>query len=144
MSGWLFPDPQRRIPGRRTLNIALRTAHLATFGALLGGHLFDVDPARLLPFLWATVASGVALTAMEIAATGEWLFMLQGIAVLAKLVLLLLVPLFWDQRVVLLLLVVVIASVGSHMPARLRHYSLLRGRVLTPPPRRESDLAGSR
>lgn len=137
---WLFPETPRRIPGRRILNVALRTAHLATFGALLGGHLFDVEPARLVPFLWATIASGAALTALEIAATAEWLFMLQGIAVLAKLALLLLVPLFWDQRVALLLAVVVIASVGSHMPARLRHYSLLRGRVLTPPPR-ESDLA---
>ena len=54
----LFPDPPRRIPRHRALGLTLRTAHLMTFGALLGGHFFDVDPARLLPFLVATIASG--------------------------------------------------------------------------------------
>ena len=33
---------------RRAWNIALRTAHLAAMGVLLGGHAFDVDPERLM------------------------------------------------------------------------------------------------
>jgi hypothetical protein len=96
-----------------------------TFGALLGGHVFEVDPSRLLPFLVATVLSGAGLMALEMSATCAWLFMGKGLAVLAKLLLLASVPLFWEQRVPLLLFVVVVASVGAHMPARLRHYSLL-------------------
>jgi hypothetical protein len=118
---FLFPIPPRRIPRHRALGLALRTAHLMTFGVLLGGHLFDVDPARLKPFLLATIASGVALLALELASTCAWLFMGKGLIVLVKLAVLLSVPLFWEYRVPLLLLVVALASVGSHMPSRFRH-----------------------
>jgi hypothetical protein len=117
----LFPDPPRHIPRHRALGIALRTAHLMTFGTLLGGHLFDVDPARLQPFLFATIATGAALMALELASTCAWLFMGKGLVVLFKLGLLLMVPLFWDHRVALLLLIVAVASVGAHMPSRFRH-----------------------
>lgn len=123
----LFPDPPRAIPAHRAISIALRTAHLMTFGTLLGGHVFDIDHSRLLPFLLATIVTGVALMAVELASTCAWLFMGKGVAVLLKLLLLAAVPLFWEQRVSILLLIVVIASVGSHMPSRFRHYSLLSG-----------------
>lgn len=122
---FLFPVPPRHIPRHRALGLALRTAHLTTFGALLGGHLFDVDPARLRPFLLATIASGVALLGLGLASTCAWLAMGKGLAVLVKLALLLMVPLFWEYRVPLLLLVVAIASVGSHMPSRFRHRCVL-------------------
>jgi hypothetical protein len=131
----LFPDPPRRIPGHRWTGVVLRTAHLAAFGVLLGGHVFGVDPARLEPLLLAAVASGAAMMALEMAATCQWLFLVKGAAVVAKLGLLLLVPLFWEQRVALLLLVLVVASVAAHMPARLRHHSLLTGRTVAPPAR---------
>jgi len=121
----LFPDPPRQIPRHRALGLALRTAHLMTFGALLGGHLFAIDPARLKPFLLATIATGVGLMALELASTCAWLFMGKGLAVLAKLVVLLMIPLFWDHRVALLLLTVALASLGSHMPARFRHRCFL-------------------
>lgn len=116
---------------RRALSIALRTAHLAVFGLLLGGHAFAVDPVRLLPALWLTVLTGIGLAAAEMYATGPgWILQGKGLAVLAKLGLLLLVPVFWEARVPLMLAVVVIASVGSHMPARFRHYSIARRRVI--------------
>ena len=121
----LFPDPPRHIPRHRALGIALRTAHLMTFGTLVGGHLFDVDPARLMPFLFATIATGAALMALELASTCAWLFMGKGLVVLLKLGLLLMVPLFWEHRVALLLLIVAVASVGAHMPARFRHRCFL-------------------
>lgn len=117
----LFPDPPRNIPHHRAFSVALRTAHLMTFGTLLGGHLFDVDPGRLVPFLFATVAAGGTLLGLELASTFGWLFMGKGLAVLLKLGLLLMVPLFWEHRVGLLLLIVAVASVGAHMPARFRH-----------------------
>jgi hypothetical protein len=40
------------------------------------------------------------------------------------------VPLFWDYRLPILLAVVVIASVGSHMPARFRYYSVLQREII--------------
>jgi hypothetical protein len=122
--GWrarLFPDPPRRIPQSRSLNIALRTIHLVTFAVLLGGHVWGVEEQRLLPSLWLTVGSGVGLMALEVATTGRWVFEASGLLVVAKLALLLAVPLFWESRVALLLAVVVLAAVGSHMPRRWRH-----------------------
>ena len=58
------------------------------------------------------------------------LFLGKGVLVLLKLAILLNIPSFWDHRVTLLLVVVVIAPLGSHMPARHRHYSFLHCRVV--------------
>lgn len=139
----LFPDPPRRIPRHRALGISLRTAHLMTFGALLGGHLFEVDFARLQPFLLATIASGLGLMALELSSTCAWLFMGQGVAVLIKLTLLLMVPVFWEHRVALLLLVVVVASIGSHMPSRFRHRLVLPSLARLCAPTRDGRVEGA-
>ena len=128
---WVLPQETRRWPGSRAVSIALRTLHLAAFGILLGGHAFAVEADRLLPYLYLTVLSGLGLIALEIYAVGlYWLVLGKGIMVQAKLLLLLLIPVFWEARVVLLLLVVGIASVSSHMPSRFRHYSFLHRRVI--------------
>jgi len=126
MRAWLCPVPPRQIPGRRALSVAFRTAHLATFGVLLGGHVLGVEPARLTPFLVGTAVSGVLLVMLDLASTCEWVFEGRGLAVAAKLGILALVPWLWEQRVLLLLLVVVVASVGAHMPGRFRHRSFRR------------------
>lgn len=116
---------------RRVLSIALRTVHLASFGILVGGHAFVIEADRLVPALYVTILSGVGLMALEVFANGlHWFLLGKGVSVLLKLGILVLVPVFWDHRLMLLLLVVVIASVGSHMPARFRHYSFLRHRVV--------------
>ncbi|MBI4607593.1 MAG: hypothetical protein HY726_01120 [Candidatus Rokubacteria bacterium] len=60
----------------------------------------------------------------------HWLFLGKGLVVLGKLVLLLSVPLFWEVRVPLLFAVVILASVGAHMPARYRNYSVIFRREL--------------
>ncbi|MFQ5899015.1 MAG: hypothetical protein ACE5JN_12340, partial [Candidatus Methylomirabilia bacterium] len=130
---WLFPEQARLLPGARMWSIGFRTVHLAAFGLLLGGHAFAADSQKLLPYLWLTILSGAGLIAVEVYAEGlYWVFLGKGIMVLVKLGLLLAIPIFWEARVGLLLLVVGIASVGSHMPARYRHYSLLHRRLIVP------------
>ena len=129
---WPAPDPPRRVPHARAWNVALRTLHLMAFGILVGGHFWGVPAEPLYPALWITVASGAALMGLEIYQNAQWLFLVKGLAVLAKLALLLLVPFFWEARVPLLLAVVALSSVGAHMPARFRHYSVLHQRVLLP------------
>ena len=114
----------------RLWNIAARTTHLAAMGILLGGHAFDRSRENLLPYLVATVITGVALAALEAGPRLLWFHQLRGLMTLAKLVLLAGVPLFWPQRMVLLLVVVVLGSVGSHMPARYRYYSVVYREVI--------------
>jgi hypothetical protein len=130
---WLCPEQARVFPKARAWSIAFRTLHLAAFGIFLGGHAFQVEAGKLLPSLWLTILSGLGLIALEVYQEGfYWLVLGKGILVLIKLTVLLLIPVFWEARVVLLLLVVGIASIGSHMPACYRHYSLLHRRVIEP------------
>ena len=122
----------RQVPHARAWNVGLRTLHLMAFGILLGGHFWGVRAEALFPALWFTVATGALLMGLEVYQNPLWLFLGKGLVTLAKLGLLLLVPLFWETRVALLFLVVAVASVGSHMPARFRHYSILHRRVVLP------------
>jgi hypothetical protein len=115
--------------------MGLRTVHLMAFGILLGGHVWDVQADLLLPALGATVGSGAALMGLELYKSLHWVFLGKGLVVLGKLALLLAVPFFWEARVPILLAVVALSSIGAHMPARYRHYSVLLGRVLEREPR---------
>ena len=114
----------------RWWNIAFRTAHIAATGILLGGHAFGVSRERLLPSLCCSVATGIALAISEAGTSWVWFHQLRGLMTMGKVILLGAVPIFWDWRLPIVLAVVVIASVGSHMPARLRYYSVLYGEVI--------------
>lgn len=126
----LFPDRQRKLPHARAWNIALRTAHIAVSGILFGGHVFDIAAERLLIWLYLSILTGVGLIVIEAYPSCRWFYQGRGVFVLAKLVLLGIIPVLWDYRVAILSVVIVIASVGSHMPGRFRYYSLLHRRVL--------------
>jgi hypothetical protein len=121
----------RSLPYARAWNISARTAHIAAISVLVGGHAFDVPRGQLLPVLWLAIITGAALVFLEaFSLTYRWLFQGRGLMVVAKLVLLVVIPLAWSVRLPILLAVIVLASVGSHMPARFRYYSVLERRVL--------------
>ena len=114
----------------RALNIALRTAHIGAMGVLLGGHAFDVTPERLKLSLWLTIGTGVVLAAIEAGPRLSWFHQGCGLMTMAKVALICAVPLAWDYRLPILLAVIVIGSVGSHMPGRYRHYSVVYRKVV--------------
>jgi hypothetical protein len=114
----------------RALNIALRTAHIAAMGILLGGHAFDLPPEQLKLSLWLTIGTGVAMIAVEAGRRLLWFHQGRGLMTMAKLVLLCTVPLAWEYRLPILLAVVALGSVGSHMPARYRYYSVYYHEVI--------------
>jgi hypothetical protein len=125
------PDHDPDVPMTRAVNIVFRTAHIAAMGTLLGGHAFDVSPARLKLSLLLTIATGLALAASEIGGFRLlWFHQGRGVMTLLKLALICVVPFAWEHRLPILLAVVVIASVGSHMTARFRYYSVLRREVI--------------
>jgi hypothetical protein len=128
---WLSPESSRHWPGSRAWNIGFRTAHLLCTGVLLGGHAFDVPAERLYVSLWGAIGTGIGLIVLEAYPGARWLYQGQGLMVLAKLALLSLVPFLWTHRFELLIGVVILASVGSHMPARFRYYSVIHRRVLS-------------
>jgi hypothetical protein len=122
--------PRSSLLSTRAWNIAIRTAHIATMGILLGGHAFDVPKADLESSHWWCIGTGLVLVALEAGPRLLWFHQGRGLMVLAKMSLIGMVPFFWDYRLPILLVVVVLASVGSHMPARFRYYSVLRREVI--------------
>jgi len=126
--------PSRRgWPRARVWNVLFRTVHIAATGLLLGGHAFGAQPAQLYLLLATAVATGLALIGLELATTPGWAYQGCALFVYAKLALVCLVPVAWAYRVPILLGVVVLASVGSHAPRSLRHYSIREKRVMIGP-----------
>ena len=128
--GPFFPWPPRRLPWARPVQVALRTVHVAAMALVLGGLAFGVPDVRLHAAGVVTVASGVGLLAVELAKTGVFLYTGAGVASILKLALLLLGHVFPVARFELYLAATLLASVGSHMNGRFRHYSLRDGRTL--------------
>jgi hypothetical protein len=112
------------------MSIALRTAHIAAVGILLGGHAFEVPAVRLLPWLYLSIISGAGLIGLELYSSCKWLYQGKGVLVLFKLLLIAAVAVFWKQRLWLLLAALVLGSIGSHMPGRFRYYSFIHRRVI--------------
>ena len=96
----------------------------------MGGHAFDVSPEDLRAVLWLCVGTGGALAALEAGPSLVWFHQGRGLMTIAKLLLVAAVPLFWPYRLGILLIVVILGSVGSHMPARFRYYSVIRREVI--------------
>lgn len=105
--------------------MAFRTVHIAAISVLVGGHVFSIPPERLLAWLWVAIFSGAALMAIEVYPSVDWLAEGAGLVVLVKLALLCIVPFAWGARVPLLFTALALASVGSHMRGRYRHYSVI-------------------
>ncbi len=103
---------------------------MLAFGAYYGGHLFAEDPEVLVPALAAVVVTGVSFAAFEIWSAPAWLHQLRGVCTYIKLVALVLVGVFWEQRIFILTSIVVLGVVVSHAPSGFRYYSLRHQRVI--------------
>lgn len=102
-------------------------------GILLGGMFFDVDRSQLGPSFLACAVTGILLGMLEAGPRLTWFHQGRGLATLGKLLLFLVVPLLWSSwtsRTAAMLAIVVIGSVGSHMPARFRYYSVIYREII--------------
>ena len=127
---WLFPDPPRDFPLRRMTRTVLRAAHILTGGVLLGGYVFSAASSTLSVWWHATLLSGALLLATDLHASCAALVEVRGVVVVAKLGLLLLLPVAGAHAVLVLATVLIIGAISSHLPGRFRHLALLlRDRV---------------
>lgn len=110
----------------------MRALHILCTGVLVGGHLFDQPVAVVEPWLYASVFTGLMLFALDLHASMAVLFELRGLLLLIKVVLLLLIPVFWQLRIPILITVLFIGAIGSHMPKRWRHKVLFLERHIVP------------
>ena len=128
----LFPNQPRSFPYRRAVLSILRALHILCTGVLVGGYLFNQTVAVVEPWLYASVTTGLMLFALDLHASMAVLFELRGLLLLVKVILLLLIPVFWQQRIPILITVLFIGAVGSHMPKRHRHKVLLFSKRIIP------------
>ena len=113
----------------RIAQVVLRSAHIAAMGLVLGGIYLGGGFERLRGAILLTVASGLLLAVIDLAKGPGFLVQGSGAALLLKLALLGLGNWFDGARLQWYLAATVVASIGSHMPAAWRHFSLLTGRV---------------
>ena len=123
----IFPQTSREFPGRRWVNISLRTLHLIGIAGIGGAFLYQADKALWLPYLLLTLVSGLLLVGLEVWSNGIWLMQLRGLATLLKLLILSL-ALFLGLQGWMLVSIIVIASVLAHAPGDVRYYSPFHGR----------------
>jgi hypothetical protein len=127
---FLPPEEAPSLPCSRFCKIALRTAHLMAISVLVGGHAFGAPKHALLPWLYAAIVTGAGMIFFEAYPGLGFVFQGWGLMFFAKLALLCCIPFAWKARFPILLVVVAIASIASHMPGRLRRYSVLYRRVI--------------
>jgi hypothetical protein len=120
---------RNRRPGwMRWLDIALRTGHIGVAGILFGGLYFHVPFIELQIWHHLTIVTGVGLVALELVQDRNWLHQGKGLVALVHILLAGSVHLRPDLVIPFLWAMLVTGCVGSHMPRRFRHWSLLYGK----------------
>jgi hypothetical protein len=112
----------------RWLDITLRTGHIGAAALLFGGVFFHVPFAQL--YLWhhLTIATGVGLVVLELVQDRNWIHQGKGLMTLVHIGLAGSVHLRPDLAILLLWAMLVTGCIGSHMPRRFRHWSILHGK----------------
>jgi len=122
------PDLAKRPSGvMRWLGIGVRTSHIAVAAVLFGGSILLVPFAGLSPWHHLTIATGGLLLFLEWLHDGRWPHRGKGLLALLHLGLCLLIHVTPELTVPLLWLILITGCIGSHMPRRFRHWSILQG-----------------
>jgi hypothetical protein len=121
----LFPAEPRKLTWGRPVQVGLRTVHIVAMGMVLGGIARGGTYETLLPWILATVLSGVLLLGVDLCKSGLFLAQGAGFAVLLKLGLLGLGNLFPAARLEWYLAATAVASIGSHMTSAWRHFTFV-------------------
>ncbi len=114
-------DDVRDFPGRRWLNLSLRTIHLAGI-VLLGAALVGAGEVRTAA--WLTLISGLAMFAGDVWANPAHLREVAGFGVLAKLLLVAVMVAHPSLALAIFWAVLVLSTLLSHAPGALRHRRL--------------------
>jgi hypothetical protein len=109
-------------PGARAIALVLRTIHLGAMAMVVGGIAFDVPHAALRGWIGLTAASGVGLLVSEASHSRHWVYQGRGLAAIAHVAALGLVALGASRAA--LSLALVLGALGSHLPKKVRKWSL--------------------
>ena len=114
-------DNVRDFPGRRWLNLSLRTLHLSGI-VLLGAGLLGAG--NVTAGAWLTLISGLAMFAGDAWANPAHLREVAGFGVLAKLALVAVMAAYPSGALPMFWAILVISTLLSHAPGAIRHRRL--------------------
>ncbi len=125
------PEKKNKRPAwTRSLDVVLRTAHVAVTSVLFGGVVCDVPFYQLFTWHYLAIGTGCALIASEVYHSRHWPYQGRGVMAIIHIGLLGLIHLRPDLIVPVLATVLVFGMVGSHMPKSLRYWSFVHRRVV--------------
>ncbi len=120
----LFPLQSRDYPGKRWVNITLRTLHLIGIAGGSAHFLLATSGDGWQVFFQLTLISGILLSLNYIWSNGIWLLQLRGQAILLKIVLLFAALGIWPEYAAgLFIVILVVSGLISHAPGDIRYYS---------------------
>lgn len=121
---------KRRSGWSKLLDLFLRSCHIGTSSVLYGGVVCAVPFATLSTWHHLAIATGGGLILFNVCKCRHWPYQGRGLMAWLHVGLVWFVHV-WPELVVPLLVTALAVGVGgSHMPAFLRHWSLIHGRVL--------------
>ena len=124
------PTFHRRLPGVRALQVLLRSLHIVAMALVLGGLAQGGTHETLWTPIVITLVSGVFLLVLDLSQGSLVISQGSGFAALLKLALLGLGNAFPAARLPFYLAATLVASIGSHMAANWRHFSLVTWKVI--------------
>lgn len=119
-----------RIGSRRSIDIAVRTAHIGAMALVVGGLHFEAASASLRPWHLLTVLTGVALLASEASHSRHWVYQARGLVSLAHVAAVAAIVVAPGVARVAIAAALVIGSIGSHLPRSVRKWSLRHRRIV--------------
>ena len=123
---------------RRWTKTSLRTLHLVSVAGVGGGVLFTLEKDLWFHYWWLAIFSGALMMLIDVTAYKVWVVQVRGVAIILKLILLLTLGFHpgWDKF--LMVTIIIISTVISHAPGRVRYYSLYHRQVISS----DQDLKG--
>jgi len=112
----------------RWLSIIVRTGHIGVAAVFFGGCVLHVPFSQLVLWHHLTIATGGGLLVLELRQDPRWPHQGEGLLGLFHILLGVMIHLKPALTAPLLWGILVSGCIGSHMPRRFRHWSILYGR----------------
>jgi hypothetical protein len=126
----MTPEKDPLISAERRAGVAIRTAHIIVASIYVGGRLWDVPPERLRLWRHLTTATGVALLVSEARHSPNWAHQGRGLTTMAHLGALIPGHVWPRLAKAAPIVAMAIGSIGSHLPRKVRKWSVLKGKVM--------------
>lgn len=126
----VFPETSRRFPGKRWLNVILRSLHLCSASVFAGGFIFDIPYEQLRFAYIATAITGLLMMLIDVLSNGIWLIQNRGWMIILKVVLLGHLALMNPYQKWAILGIIFLSGIVSHGPAVFRYYSVYHRRMV--------------